>query len=126
MDYKKNIPIVVFDNQCYLCIKFAKIINFFAKGKFSIIGHYSKTGEAIRKEILDDSALDMFWFIDEKNAYGGRAALIPLLKSMITSKNKQRGHVINEEDCGEECKNPKAVFLRSTSLLSNSKTIKIH
>lgn len=126
MNHKKNIPIVVFDNQCYLCTKFAKAINFFAKGKFSIIGHYSKTGQSIRKEILDDSALDMFWFIDEKNAYGGRAALIPLLKSMISLKNKQRNFVINEEVCNKECKNLKAIFLRSTSLLSNSKTIKIH
>lgn len=126
MDYYKSVPIIVFDNRCYLCLKFAKIINFFAKGKFSIIGHYSKAGQEIRKEILDESALEMFWFIDKNNAYGGRAALVPLFKSMISLKNKQRGFEFNEEDCEKECRNVKAVFLRSASLLSNSKTIKIN
>ena len=125
MNYKKDTPIIVYDNQCYLCVKFAKLINFFAKGKFSIIGHYSKGGETIRENLLDESALDMFWLIDEKNAYGGRAALIPLLKSTVSSKNKQRKTAINEESCGKECKNMRAVILRSTSLFSNSKTIKI-
>lgn len=125
MDYKKGTPIIVYDNQCYLCVKFAKLINFFANGKFSIIGHYSKVGKSIRENILDDSALDMFWLIDEKNAYGGRAALVPLLKSIISSKNKHRQVKINEEYCGKGCKNMKSVFLRSTSLFSNSKTIKM-
>ena len=68
MEIKENIPIVLFDNQCYLCMKFAKTVNFFARGKITIIGHYSDFGEKIRKEILDETALDMFWFISKKRA----------------------------------------------------------
>ena len=123
MEIEKDIPIVLFDNQCYLCMKFANIINFFARGKITMIGHYSKNGEKIRKNILDESALEMFWFINSKKAYGGRAALFPLIKS-IFSKNTKKSSIskINDE-CSQDCKTIKAVFVRSTSLITNSKTI---
>lgn len=125
MDIKEKIPIAVFDDQCYLCTKFAKIINFLARGNISIIGHYSNQGEEIRNKILDDSALEMFWLIDGKIAYGGRAAIIPLIWSIFTSKKKKPNGMKSEVSCEQNCKNVKSVFMRSASLLSNSKKIKI-
>lgn len=115
-------PIVVYDNQCYLCVKFAKFVNFLARGKFTMIGHYSEKGKKIREQILDKSALEMFWYIDDKTAYGGRAALLPLMKGLLSKNNKLTKTKI---DSAEQlhCKNSKAVFLRSASLLSNSKKI---
>ena len=125
MDIKENTPIVVYDDQCYLCTKFAKIVNFLARGNLTIIGHYSNRGEEIRNQILGESALDMFWLIDEKNAYGGRAALFPLIRSIITSKKKKSNEMKFDSNCEQECKTVKSVFLRSASLLSNSKTIEL-
>ena len=125
MDIKENFPIIVYDNLCYLCTKFAKIVNFLARENITIIGHYSNQGESIRNEILDDSALEMFWLIDEKTAYGGRAAIFPLFRAIITSKNKKAINIKFESDCKQECKTVKSVFIRSASLLSNSKKIKL-
>jgi len=125
VDIKENTPIVVYDDQCYLCTKFAKIVNFLARGNLTIIGHYSNQGEEIRNQILDESALDMFWLIDEKNAHGGRAALFPLIRSIITSKEKKSKKMKFDSNCEQECKTVKSVFLRSASLLSNSKTIEL-
>ncbi len=125
MDIKENTPIVVYDDQCYLCTKFAKIVNFLARGNLTIIGHYSNQGEEIRNQILDESALDMFWIIDEKIAHGGRAALFPLIRSIITSKEKKSKKMKFDSNCEQECKTVKSVFLRSASLLSNSKTIEL-
>jgi len=125
VDIKENTPIVVYDDQCYLCTKFAKIVNFLARGNLTIIGHYSNRGEEIRNQILGESALDMFWLIDEKNAYGGRAALFPLIRSIITSKKKKSNEMKFDSNCEQECKTVKSVFLRSASLLSNSKTIEL-
>jgi len=125
VDIKENTPIVVYDDQCYLCTKFVKIVNFLARGNLTIIGHYSNQGEEIRNQILDESALDMFWLIDEKNAHGGRAALFPLIRSMITSKEKKSNKMKFDSNCEQECKTVKSVFLRSASLLSNSKTIEL-
>jgi hypothetical protein len=123
MEIKENTPIMLFDNQCYLCMKFAKLVNLFAKGKIMMVGHYSDFGLQIRNEILDEFALEMFWFIDKKRASGGRAALYPLVKSML-SKNVKKSRVINMDDkCQQDCKTIKAVFIRSSSLLTNSKKI---
>ena len=123
MEIKENTPIVLFDNQCYLCMKFAKTVNYFARGKISIVGHYSEFGEKIRKEILDETALDMFWFISKKRAYGGRAALLPLVKSIFSEKTKKTSTIGIDKECQQGCKTVKAVFVRSTSLITNSKII---
>jgi len=123
MEIKENIPIVIFDNQCYLCVKFAKVIEFFARGKITIVGHYSDFGKKIRDDILDESALEMFWFIDTKRAYGGRAALVPLFKSFFSKRTKKIISSKIDDNCEQDCKTVKAVFIRSSSLLTNSKKI---
>ncbi|WP_185736664.1 hypothetical protein [Candidatus Nitrosopumilus sp. SW] len=120
-----DFPLVVFDNQCYLCVKFAKFVDFFARGKMRMVGHYTKEGESIREKILDESALEMFWVIDEKKAYGGRSALLPLIKTIFSNKSKKFPTMGIDEQCSQDCKSVKAVFVRSTSLISNSKIIKI-
>ena len=88
-----------------------------------MVGHYSDFGTKIRNEILDESALDMFWFIDKKMAYGGRAALFPLMKSIFSKKTEKSSSMRVDENCQQDCKTVKAVFLRSSSLLTNSKKI---
>ncbi len=125
MKFDEYLPLVVFDDQCYLCGQFIKIINFFARDKITIIGHYSDFGKKIRSEILDESALDMFWFIEKKVAYGGRAALLPLIKAIISNKSKKVLLTKINNDCQQECKTIKAVFQRSFSLISNSKKINL-
>ncbi|CAD6525853.1 conserved hypothetical protein [metagenome] len=123
MDVKEMVPIIVYDNQCYLCVKFAKIVEFLTRGNLTMIGHYSNIGTELKKTILGESALEMFWFIDNKTAYGGRAALIPLIKAILSTKKKKMNKIQEDENCEQECKTVKAVFIRSASLFSNSKKI---
>jgi len=125
MIFDEYLPLIVFDDQCYLCGQFIKIVNFFARDKITIIGHYTDFGIKIRDEILDESALDMFWFIEKEVAYGGRAALLPLIKAIISNKSKKLPITKINNDCKQECKTIKAVFLRSFSLFSNSKKINL-
>lgn len=119
------VPLVLYDNKCYLCIKFAKLVNFVARNRLLLVGHYTDLGEKIRTQFLDSSALEMFWFIDDKTAYGGRAALLPLFSAVISARHSQVSSVTKIESCGMQCKTAKAVFLRSASLFSNSKKIPI-
>jgi len=123
VEIKENTPMIVFDNQCYLCVKFAKFVDFFARGKIAMVGHYSDFGMKVRNEVLDESALEMFWFIDNENAYGGRAALFPLLKSILSKKIKKPSVIKINDKCMQDCKTVKSVFVRSSSLLTNSKKI---
>ena len=124
MDLQKFVPLVIYDDQCYLCVKFAKVVNFFARGRLRLVGHYTEFGKQLREKFLDSSALEMFWFIDGKTAYGGRAALIPLISGIFHASGKSEALSI-QESCDIGCKNTKAVFVRSTSLLTNSKKIRI-
>ncbi len=123
MDLQNIVPIVIYDNNCYLCIRFAKMVSFLACGKLRLVGHYTSLGEKLRNEILDSSALEMFWFVDGKTAYGGRAALGPLFKEIISGKKKQLQKTPDLEACDTQCKTAKAVFVRSASLLTHSKII---
>ena len=125
MHIKEKVPIIVYDNQCYLCVKFAKMIEFLTRGNLTMIGHYSEFGLKLRQTILGESALEMFWLIDEKTAYGGRAALLPLLRIIITKNERNSNKIKMDENCEQECKTVKAVFIRSASLFSNSKKIEL-
>ena len=122
VDIKEKLPTVVYDNQCYLCVKFAKMVEFLSRGNLTIIGHYSDSGIKLRK-MLGESALEMFWLIDKKTAYGGRAALLPLLRAIITTKQVRSNKTKIDVQCKQDCETVKAVFIRSASLFSNSKKI---
>ena len=121
----QQLPIVLFDNQCYWCEKFIKIMNFFARDKIPIVGHYSDFGIKIRNKILDESALDMFWFINKNTAYGGRAAIMPLVNTVLFRRTKNVTKIKVKDECKQNCKTVKAFFTRTSSLLRNSNTIKI-
>ena len=88
MDLKEMTPLVIYDNECYLCVQFAKFVNFLAKGRLHFVGHYTDFGRKIRENILDSNALEMFWFIDDNTAYGGRAALGPLFSAIFNADGK--------------------------------------
>ena len=124
MELDDFVPLVLYDNQCYLCVKFAKFVNFLARGRLRIVGHYTDLGKKLREDILDSSALEMFWYVDGKTAYGGRAGLFPLMSAIIRV-NGNTGDLNIQESYDLDCKTTKAVFLRSASLLTNSKKIKI-
>jgi len=125
MKLEKMIPLVIYDNECYLCVQFAKFVNFLTKGRLRFVGHYTGFGKQIRNNILDSSALEMFWFIDEKTAYGGRAAIGPLFSAIlhVNGKNIRKKNI--GDSCILGCKSPKAVFFRSASLLTHSKRINL-
>ena len=125
MELKKMVPLVIYDNECYLCVQFAKFVNFLTKGRLRLVGHYTDFGKEIRDNILDASALEMFWFIDEKTAYGGRAAIEPLFSAILHVNKKNVQKKVVEDSCTLGCKSPKAVFFRSASLLTHSERINL-
>ncbi len=113
---------MIFDNRCYLCTKFAKIVHHISRGRLECIGHYTKDGVEMRKK-LGESAVEMFWFIKERDAFGGRAALIPLIRFLCSVQ--PRGSTQFESHEPQGCKTTSAVFLRSASLITHSRKINI-
>ena len=125
MEFRGELPLMIYDDKCYVCIKFAKLMNFIAKGKLRMIGHYTEFGKTIREEILEEDALEMFWFIDKETAYGGRAAIIPLLSAILKVHGKKFNEMSIQESCDIGCKGSLAVFFRSASLITHSRKINI-
>ena len=123
MNLCENLPLMVYDNKCYVCIQFAKLVNFFTKGRLMMVGHYTEFGKSIRDDHLDENALEMFWFIDKNTAYGGRAALGPLFSAVLRLGDSQTNKIPIQESCDIGCKDSLAVFFRSASLITRSKKI---
>ena len=125
MNLDEKLPLMLFDDKCYVCIKFAKIVNYISKGRLRMIGHYTEFGRLIRENFLDDTALEMFWFIDKNTAYGGRAALIPLISAIFNLRGEHQKKITIQESCDIGCKDSLAVFFRSASLITHSKKISL-
>ena len=125
MNLDEKLPLMVFDDKCYVCIQFAKVVNYISKGRLRMIGHYSEFGRLIRENFLDEDALDMFWFIDKTTAFGGRAAIGPLISAIFNLSSSKTNKVTVQESCDIGCKDSLAVFFRSASLITHSKKINL-
>jgi len=125
MNLEGKLPLMIYDDKCYVCIQFAKIINLLTKGRLRMIGHYTDQGKSIRDNYLDASALEMFWFIDNNTAFGGRAAIGPLISAIFNLQNSEKNKITIQESCDIGCKDSLAVFFRSASLITHSKKINL-
>jgi len=125
MDIRDLFPLVIYDDKCYLCSKFASVVHRFAKDKILIVGHYSDIGMKIKSEVFDSNydSTEMFWFMTKKTAYGGRAAILPLFFNILSAKSREHLDYDSSSSCTQDCKTPKAFFMRTGSLFSNSKKI---
>jgi len=125
MDLSEKLPLMVFDDKCYVCIKFAKIVNYLTKGRLRMVGHYTEFGKLIRENFLSDDALEMFWFINKNTAYGGRAALRPLFSTIFNLDDTNSNKISIQKSCDIGCKDSLAVFFRSASLITHSRKISL-
>ncbi len=125
MNIRDLFPLVIYDDKCYLCSKFANVVHVLAKDKIVIVGHYSDIGMKIKSEIFDHNydSTKMFWFMTKNTAYGGRAAILPLFFNILTGRSKKHLDYDPSSNCSQDCKTPKAFFMRTGSLFSNSKKI---
>ena len=117
-------PIALYDNNCYVCSKFAQIVSFLSRRSIIMVGHYTDEGQKVIERLNNPNAFEMFWFINGKYAYGGRAALLPMIKHMFKpSKSCKPMFFAKTNPCNTQCKTVRAVFLRSISIMKNSEII---
>jgi predicted DCC family thiol-disulfide oxidoreductase YuxK len=125
VEIKDLLPLMIYDDSCYYCSKFANIVKTLARKRILIIGQYSKIGMEIKSEIFPKNyeATRMFWFINDKIAYGGRAGILPLLLFIL--KGKRLRPILRDVPLtdGTNCKTPETFFSRIITLLSNSERI---
>jgi len=125
MEFRDLRPVMIYDDSCYYCSKFASIIGTLARKRILIVGQYSKLGMEVKSKIFpkDYDATRMFWFITDKVAYGGRAGIFPLLLFILKRTRVKWFPQDVPLICGNDCKTPEAFFTRIKALLSNSEKI---
>lgn len=136
------VPLVVYDDRCAPCTSFAGAVGALARGRVPLVGHYTELGRSLRAGMLGgDSALEMFWVVDRGAAYGGRAALLPLLRAVLSCRSRPHAGALaapaaaaaeggcgGGDECGGRaegggCGGRAAVFARSASLLARGRTV---
>ena len=119
-------PVLIYDNFCTSCTSFAKFINSILGGKITMLGHYTTQGKEFKQTIFlkDYDGTEMFWFVTEKKAYGGRNGLQQLIKYLFSVKHGDYPtNTFDLNECTTDCDTVKKVMFRSCSVLSNGKII---
>ena len=89
-----SIPLLIYDDKCSSCTKFAKTANTLSRGRIRIAGHYYSKEALEAKKMVFPTNYDptkMFWLINKKGAYGARLGIIQVVKEIIIGWFKGKG-----------------------------------
>ncbi len=81
-------PLLIYDDKCSSCTKFAKTASILSRGWIRTAGHYYSQEAIDAKNMIfpsDYDATKMFWLINKKGAHGARSGLIQVIKEIILS-----------------------------------------
>lgn len=90
-------PLVIYDDKCYSCTKFARAARALSRGWVRIVGHYySEEATNVLEMVLPPGydATQMFWIVNRSGAYGARSGLLPLAREIVAGifkKGNSRG-----------------------------------
>jgi len=74
-------PLLIYDDKCSSCAKFARVSSILSRGWLKTAGHYYSADAKKAKHLVfppDYDPTKMFWLINRNGAYGARAGLLPL------------------------------------------------
>ncbi len=143
-------PLLIYDDKCSSCAKFARTAANLSRGWIRIAGHYYSQEAIDSKKMIfppDYDATKMFWLINRKGAYGARLGLIQVVKEIALgifksrfnaqhknnkdyNKNSSSSSSSNEmaENCRyndkESCMSTKNTLSRIFNMMKNSDKIK--
>jgi hypothetical protein len=140
---KFSIPLLIYDDKCFSCTRFAKTANTLSRGRIRIAGHYYSQEAIEAKKLIFPTNYDstkMFWLINKKGAYGARLGLIQVVKEMFIGwfkgkaiKNQKNNNeksndnnfnntnlLCDYKDAGISCNDTKNLLKRIINLMRNS------
>jgi hypothetical protein len=93
-------PLLIYDDKCSSCTKFARAAATLSRGWIRTAGHYYSEEAIEVRRIVFPAYYDptkMFWLINKKGAYGARLGLVYLTKEIISGlfKIKQEKNDMN-------------------------------
>jgi hypothetical protein len=84
-------PLLIYDDMCSSCTRFAKTAAKMSRGWIRIAGHYkSQEAVKVKKAIFPNNydATRMFWLINKKGAFGARFGLKQTAKEILIGNFK--------------------------------------
>jgi len=117
-------PLLLYDDKCYSCAKFAQAAATLSRGWIRTAGHYHSQ-EA--KEMIFPPGYDstrMFWLVNRTGAFGARSGLLPLAKETIVGmfRGGKASDIVaacEYDGTSMSCYTPTNVFKRLATLLSH-------
>ena len=81
-------PVLLYDNDCGVCSRFARVVGALSKGWVETIGLFTDKGTRIKSEFFHsgDRPDEMFWLLFGDTGYGGRRGLLPLAREVIRGR----------------------------------------
>jgi hypothetical protein len=78
-------PILLYDNDCGICSRFAHVAERTSKGWIDAVGLFTKRGVRIKSDFFtaSDRPDDNFWLLVGDVGYGGRSGLLPLAREIV-------------------------------------------
>jgi hypothetical protein len=123
-------PLLIYDDKCYSCAKFAKAASALSRGWIKTAGHYYSQEAKEAKEVIFPPGYDatkMFWLVNRRGAHGARSGLLPLAKEIMMGIFRGDGDASSVSAAACEygsstsmsCYTPTNVFKRLAMLLSH-------
>ncbi len=119
-------PLVIYDDKCYSCTKFAKAISLLSRGWIRTAGHYRSDVAMRAKSAVfpaDYDSTKMFWLINRTGAFGARSALPRLAIEIVTGWF--RGNT-NDDMFAEVCEYNSMSCYTPTNILKRLATLLSH
>ena len=88
MDAAGTRPVLLFDNDCGVCSRFAHFAQKGSKGWVQIVGLSTERGLRVKSEFFNpgDNPDEMFWLLLGDTGYGGRSGLLPLAREIVRGR----------------------------------------
>lgn len=121
-------PLLIYDDKCYSCTRFARIASALSRGWIKTAGHYySQEAKEAKAAVFPEGydPTNMFWLINSRGAFGARSGLPRVAREIVVGwfragKNKDVFTPVCAYDgTSMSCYTPTNVFKRITKMLSH-------
>ena len=122
-------PLLIYDDKCFSCGKFAKTVSVLSRGWIRTAGHYYSEEAKNAKTLVfptDYDSTKMFWLINKNGAHGARSGLLPVMKEIIKGIFKGGKNLDNNDNIACDytkaisCMSTKNTIKRVVSMIRNS------
>jgi hypothetical protein len=120
-------PLLIYDDKCYSCAKFAKAASTVSRGWIRIAGHYRSHEAKKAKEMIFPPGYDstrMFWLVNRSGAHGARSGLLPVAREVIAGmfRGGDASHILaacEYDGTSMSCYTPTNMFKRLATMISH-------